>query len=430
MSTQASTQPEPAVPPDAGEDRAADHADAPASHHAEPSVRPPRRRTLAIGGVIVMAAAVAAVVNGISARGETEKQLATWADKQAIPTVSVVQPEVNAMPRQITLPGTIQAFFTAPIYARVPGYIKAWNSDIGARVKKGQELAEIDTPDLDQQYAQAQANLSITVAADHLATLTAERWHQLLGYQTVSRQAEDEKISDALSKHAAMQAAQASLGQLQAMEQFKHIVAPFDGIVTARRTDVGDLVNAGSAGAPLFQISDVHKVRIYVEVPQALTSGLQPGLKASLAIPQYSDRTFDASLVTTSNAFSEASRTVTVQLQADNPDDKLWPGTFTEVSFHLPADTNVLRIPATALVFGAHGVQVAVLSTENKVQFRTVKLGRNLGNDAEVLAGLTPTDRIIDNPPEWLTNGDAVRVAERAPTLAREISQSGSKASN
>jgi RND family efflux transporter MFP subunit len=430
MSTQPPTTSEPAVPSSAGEGSAVDHTHASATHQAEPGIRPPRRMHLAVVGLVVVVAAVAAVVHGISARADTDRQLAAWADTQTIPTVSLVQPEVNATPRHITLPGTIQAFFTAPIYARVPGYVKAWNSDIGARVKKGQELAEIDTPDIDQQYAQAQANLSATVAADRLAALTAARWQQLRGYQTVSQQAEDEKMSDALSKHAAVQAAQASLGQLEAMERFKHIVAPFNGIVTARRTDVGDLANAGSAGTPLFQISDVHKVRVYVEVPQVLASELQPGLKASLSIPQYPDRIFDATLVTTSNAFSEASRTVTVQLQADNPEDKLWPGTFTEVSFHLPADTNVLRVPATALVFGAHGVQVAVMSTEDRVQFNTVKLGRNLGNDAEVLTGLASTDRVIDSPPEWLANGDAVRVAAKAPTIAQETSQAGSNASN
>jgi RND family efflux transporter MFP subunit len=396
---------------------------------AVPAVRPRRPGRLVIVGAVVAAAAVAAVVHGISARARTETQLATWTNAQAVPTVVVVQPEANTLPRNITLPGTIQAFFTAPIYARVPGYVKSWNSDIGAKVAKGQELAEIDAPDLDQQLAQMQANLASAAAADQLAAITAVRWHQLLGYQTVSQQAENEKVSDALSKHAAMQAVQANLGQLEAMEKFKHIVAPFDGIVTARHTDIGDLVNAGSSGTALFQISDVSKVRIYVEVPQAFASELRAGLQASLSIPQYPDRTFDATLVSTANSFSEASRTVMVQLQADNPSNKLWPGAFTEVSFHLPADADVLRVPSTALVFSPHGAQIAVLGTDDKVAFKTVKLGRNLGNDAEVLAGLSLTDRVIDSPPEWLSEGDLVRLAAATEPASANVAQAAAPAS-
>jgi RND family efflux transporter MFP subunit len=420
MSTQAPLKPEPEPVPETE------------AHHEAP-IRKPRRRTVAIVGLAVVVAAVVSVVYGISARAQADKQLAVWADAQAIPTVAIVQPTSNSTPRHITLPGTVQAFFTAPIYARVPGYVKVWYSDIGAHVKKGQVLAEIDTPDIDQQYAHAQADLSSAVAADKLAAVTAQRWQQLLGYQTVSQQAEDEKLSDAVTKHASVLAAQANVGQLGAMEQFKYLTAPFDGIVTARRTDVGNLVNAGSAGTALFQISDVHKVRIYVEVPQAFAGELQPGLSASLSLPQFPDRTFDATLVSTSNSFSESSRTVTVQLQADNPDNKLWPGTFTEVSFHLPAATNVLRVPATALVFGAHGVQVAVLGSDGKVRFDTVKLGRNLGDNAEVLAGLAATDRVIDSPPEWLSNGDAVRVeggGPNSPAIAQAAPPSINSAAN
>ena len=183
-------------------------------------------------------------------------------------------------------------------------------------------------------------------------------------------------------------------------------------------------MNAGSsAGNALFQVSDVHKVRIYVQVPQAYAAELKPGLIASLSLPQYPDRTFDATLTSTANSFAEASRTVLVQLQADNPDDTLWPGTFTEVSFHLPADTNVLRIPATALVLGAHGTQVAVLDAGDKVEMRVVKLGRNIGNDAEILTGLTQADRVIDSPPEWLNAGDVVRVSGPAASPASQVAQ-------
>jgi RND family efflux transporter MFP subunit len=278
-------------------------------------------------------------------------------------------------------------------------------------VTKGEELAEIDTPDVDQQLAQVQAVLASANAAEKLSALTAVRWRQLLNYQTVSQQDADEKLTDAQSKHAAVQAAEANVGQLQAMEAFKHILAPFDGIVTARTVDIGALVNAGSSAAnALFQISDVHKVRIYVQMPQAYASDLKPGLAATLSLPQFPDKTFEATLITTSNSFNEASRTVSVELLANNTDGKLWPGTYTEVTFHVPADPNILRVPSTALVFGPHGMQVAVLGDDGKVLFKTVKLGRDLGNDAEILAGVSLADQVILSPPEWLSNGDAVNV--------------------
>lgn len=375
----------------------------------------PNTRRLALVGTVVLIAAVVAVVSGISSRAQTDETLATWANTQAVPTVALVRPEANTGMQDLNLPGTIQAYFSAPIYARVPGYVKSWSHDIGAKVTKGEELAEIDTPDIDQQLALVQANLSSADAAAKLSALTAVRWHQLLTYQTVSQQDADEKVTDAQAKHAAVQAAQANVGQLQAMEAFKHIQAPFDGIITARTTDIGALVNAGSgASSALFQVSDLHKVRIYVQMPQAYASDLRPGLEATLSLPQYPDRTFTATLVATANAFAEASRTVSVELLADNADGKLWPGTYTEVTFHVPANANVLRVPSTALVFGPHGMQVATLGSDEKVLFKPIKLGRDLGNDAEIVAGLNATDRVILSPPEWLSTGDVVHVQDAA----------------
>lgn len=391
----------------------AQNGDYHATEPAMPPVRPIRPWYVAIVGLVIVAGATFAVVHGISARARTGTALKTWTNAQAVPVVALVQPQPDTQARQITLPGTIQAFFSAPIYPRVTGYVKSWSADIGAHVTKGQELAEIDTPDLDQQLMQAQANLASAVTAEQLAAVTASRWAQLLKDQFVSQQDENNKVSDALSKHSAVMAAQASVGQLEAFQRYKHIVAPFDGIVTARRIDIGDLVSAGSSGAPLFQISDVHKVRIYVQVPQAFATELRPGLKATLAMPQYPDQHFPATLVTTANAFSEASRTVQVELQADNPDDKLWPGTFTEVSFQLPPPHDVLRIPETALVLDARGIRVALLGPGNRVMFRKIELGRDLGNEAEVLGGLSPANQVIDSPPEWLSEGDLVKVADQ-----------------
>jgi RND family efflux transporter MFP subunit len=374
------------------------------------AVPKPNKRRLALVGIVVLVGAGVAVFHGISSRAQTEQKLAVWANAQALPSVALVRPEPNKGVQNLTLPGTIQAYFTAPIYARVPGYVKSWTHDIGDKVAKGDELAEIDTPDIDQQLAQVQANLASAAAAEKLSALTAVRWHQLLAYQTVSQQDTDEKITDAQSKHAALQGAQANVAQLQAMSSFKHILAPFDGIITARNTDIGALVNAGSSAATaLFQVSDIKKVRIYVQMPQAYAAELRPGLLATLSLPQYPDRVFDATLVATANSFAESTRTVTVELQADNPSGQLWPGTYTEVTFHIPADPHILRVPSTALVFGSHGMQVATLGADGKVVFKSIKLGRDLGNDAEILSGVTIADRVILSPPEWLSDGDAVQ---------------------
>jgi RND family efflux transporter MFP subunit len=385
----------------------------------------PSKKGLALVGLVVVGGAIAAVVTGIGSRAQTERKLETWTNAQATPTVAVVSPSASKNVRDLSLPGTIQAYFTAPIYGRVGGYVKSWKFDIGAKVQKGQELAEIDAPDVDQQLAHAQAQLASAVAAEKLSATTATRWHALLGYQTVSQQAADEKVTDQQSKAAAVQAAQATVGQLQAQSGFEHILAPFDGVVTARTTDIGALVNPGSgSGTALFQVSDIHKVRIYVQVPQAFAADLKAGMKATLTLPQYPDRPFEATLVTTSNSFNEATRTVSVQLQADNDDGKLWPGTYTEVTFHIPANPDVLRLPSTALVFGPHGMQVAVVEAGDKIRFKPIKIGRDLGNDAEIVAGITSADRVVMSPPEWLSTGDVVHVTDPAAVPVKVAEQS------
>jgi RND family efflux transporter MFP subunit len=304
----------------------------------------------------------------------------------------------------------------APIYARATGYVKGWNVDIGAHVKAGQVLATLDTPDVDQQWMQAKAELASAVAADKLAAVTAVRWHQMVN--AVSRQDVDTKDSDAVAKHAAVDSAQANVARLEALEAFKSLVAPFDGIVTQRNTDVGNLVNAG-AGQPMFEVADMHEARIYVRVPQAFLGELKPGIKAILDIPQYPDERFEAKLVSTSNSVTEDSRSALVQLQADNPDDKLWPGSFTEVHFQLAGNPDAIRLPSTALIFADHGMQVAILDADGTAKLKTVQIGRDLGESVEITSGVSASDRVIDNPPETLGSGDPVRMvgadAESAP---------------
>ena len=271
-------------------------------------------------------------------------------------------------------------------------------------------LALIDTPDLDQQLAQAKATLASAKANYDIATLTANRYGTLVNQQAVSQQVADQSAADAAAKKAVMDANEANVRQLEAMEAFKQIVAPFDGIVTLRNTDVGALINAGStAGQELFEISDLHRVRIYVQVPQAFSSALRPGLKATFEMPQYPGQKFDATLVTTSNAMNAMSRSMLVELQADNSDGKLLANTYCKVEFNVPGDANTVRIPATALMLVDRGAQVAVLGGDNKAILKSIQLGRDFGDSVEVTAGLSPQDRVIDGPPETLQDGDAVR---------------------
>jgi RND family efflux transporter MFP subunit len=279
-------------------------------------------------------------------------------------------------------------------------------------VKAGDVLASIDTPDLDQQLSQAQADLATASANAQLAAVTAQRWTTLVKSQWVSRQASDDKSAAAAATKATMDASAANVKRLAALESFKSIVAPFDGVVTARNTDVGALINAGSSTGPaLFEVSDLHKVRIYVQVPQAFSGQLHPGLKATLEMPQYPGQPFEAVLVTMSHAMDPTSRSMLVQLQADNPDGKFFAGAYCQVHFQLPSDPKVMRVPATALVPGNQGMEVAVLGPDNKVQMKPIEIGRDFGDSAEVVAGLSSVDRVIDSPPETMQSGDRVQLA-------------------
>jgi RND family efflux transporter MFP subunit len=380
-------------------------------------IKTPSRRKLLLLGMIALVIAGFVAASGIISRGKSNRELVQWTNQQAIPTVALAQLTQGDAYQSLALPGTIQAFRQAAIYARVSGYLKSWQYDIGARVQPGQALAEIDTPDLDQQLAQARAALVTAQANAQLAALTAQRWDALLKTQVVSQQAADNATSDAAAKKAIADAAQANVRQLEAMETFKTIVAPFDGVVTKRNTDIGALINAGSgAGQELFEVSDMDTVRIYVQVPQAFTAQLHPGLKATFEVPQYPGQHFDASLVTTSNAMDVSSRSMLVELQADNSDGKLSPGTYCQVHFQVPGDPTMVRVPATALIPGDHGMQVALLGDGNKVVLKSIQLGRDFGDSVEVTAGLSPSDRVIDSPPETLQSGDAVQLAAATPT--------------
>ncbi|MDB5366418.1 MAG: efflux transporter periplasmic adaptor subunit [Rhodospirillales bacterium] len=372
-------------------------------------------RQLLLVGIIALVAAGAIAANGLISRSRSTQDLVQWTNAQAVPNVTLAKLVRGDAEQTLIMPGSIQPYSKATLYARVSGYLKSWNKDIGAPVKAGDVLASIEAPDLDQQLAQARATLASAKASQEIAAITARRYSALVQTQAVSRQNADQTAADAEAKKAIMDANQANVRQLEAMQSFKQIVAPFDGVVTARNTDIGALINAGSAGQALFEVADLHRVRIYVQVPQAFTADLRPGLKATFEMPQYPSQKFDATLVTTSNAVNEMSRSMQVELQADNPDGKLFGGTYCRVDFQIPGDPNMVRLPATALMPVNRGVQVAVLGDGNKVVLKSIQVGRDFGDTVEVTAGLAPQDRVIDSPPETLRNGDTVQLAAPAP---------------
>jgi RND family efflux transporter MFP subunit len=381
-------------------------------------IKTPDIRRLKLFGAAAVALALAVGAGGLIARARSTDSNAKWASAQATPTVALAKltPESAS---QLNLPGAVQAYQTAQIYARVSGYLKTWNQDIGSAVKTGQLLASIDAPELDQQLEQARADLATAEANERLSALTAKRWSALLASQAVSQQAVDEKTGDEAAKTALVAASEANVRRLQALEAYKRVLAPFDGIVTARKTDVGALINAGSTGQELFEVADLHRLRLYVQAPQALSAKLTPGQAASFAVPQFPGRAFPATVIAVSHMLDASSRTMQVELQADNPGGLLAAGSYCEVSFQVAGSGAALHVPATALIVtNGGGDEVAILSADGRAVLKPVKLGRDFGDSVEVVAGLQPKDRVIDSPPETLRNGDAVRLASSAPTHA------------
>jgi RND family efflux transporter MFP subunit len=359
------------------------------------------------------------VAIGAFSRVTASQDLKTWTAQEAIPTVDIIRPSTQSVGQDLVLPGQVDANYDAVIHARVSGYLKKWYVDIGAKVKTGQLLAEIDTPELDQQLLQAKADLATAVANQKLAALTAQRWTNLLKQDAVSHQETDEKTGDLQAKDALVQAAQANVDRLEALEAFKRIKAPFDGVVTARNTDIGQLITAGQANDPgLFTVADVHRLRIYVDVPQTQSAGIRPGEAAALTVPEYPNRTFQATLTSNSGAVGAQSGAVQVELQMDNPDGALKPGDYAQVTFNEAPTAGVVQVPASAVMFRHKGMAVAVVQPDSHVAIKYVSVQRDLGTTIELAGGLSPNDRVIDNPPDSISQGELVRVSGASSAAA------------
>ena len=378
----------------------------------EPVVHTVSRRGLRIAALAGVAIAVLVVGGGIASRAANSKRLSQWTAANAQPVVTVTQPQPANGAAVLALPGRLEAYSRAPIYARVPGYLKSWKVDIGASVQAGQLLAEIEAPDLDQQLSQALADLLTARANAALASTTAKRWQDLVKSDAVSLQDVDMKNGDLAAKTAIVKATKANVDRLEVMEGFKRITAPFDGIVTARATDVGALINAGSGkGLELFVISDTHKLRLYVSVPQNYAAQITAGTRAQMSVPERPGRTFTANVETTSQSVDPSSGSTLVELAVDNASGQLVPGAFANVRFALPLTSASLSVPASALIFDSRGARVATLGADNRVVLEPVTIARDLGTVIEISSGLAATDRVIDSPPDGIGKGDQVRIA-------------------
>jgi RND family efflux transporter MFP subunit len=369
--------------------------------------------------LVAIGIAVILAVWGIWSRLQGRSALERNAENAAIPTVITVRPQPGPASDHLVLPGTVQGFYEAPIYARTNGYLRIWYTDIGTRVKKGQLLAEIETPEVDQELRQAEADLATARANYDLARITNQRWQGLLTTQSVSQQDADSRAGDAAAKQAAQQSASANVARLRELESFKRVLAPFDGVVTQRNTDIGALINAGqSPGQTLFRVADTHRLRIYVFVPQSFAASVRSGITATLQLADHPGRQFAATVTSTAEALDPTSRTLQVELQIDNTKGELFPGSYAQVSFKLAASENTLRVPTNAVMFRTANLQVAAVDDTQHVHLKNITAGRDFGTEIEVLAGLSPTDRLVVNPPDSIADGQQVRVQQTPPPQA------------
>jgi RND family efflux transporter MFP subunit len=378
----------------------------------KPSGSPMRRWGVAI---LVFAAVVALVISGILPRIHARNALAAETKEMAIPTVTVVHPKPSAPSKEIILPANVQAYIDAPIYARTNGYLKKWYADIGARVTAGQLLAEIETPEVDQQLRQARADLGTSEANLSLAKITADRYVGLLKTDSVSKQDTDNAEANFAAQKATVQAMEANVKRLEQLQSFEKIYAPFTGVITARRTDIGALIDSGSSGgarAELFHIAQPDRLRVYVNVPQVYSQAAKPGLTADLVLSEFPGRRFQGTLVRTADAIDTNTRTLLVEIAVNNPTGTLLSGAYAEVHLKLPGATSSFTLPVTTLLFRSEGLRVVTVDDRKHAELKPITVGRDYGSEIEVLAGLNGDESVIANPPDSILSGQEVRVAQ------------------
>lgn len=382
--------------------------------HIHPSAR------LKFFGIAAIILVVIVAAGGIWYRISHEHELKKEVESQHV-TVQVVRAKYGPSDQSLILPGDVRADLDAPIYARVNGYLKAWYTDIGTQVKKGQVLGEIETPELDQQIMRAEADVATAHSNWEMADVTAKRWQNLLATDSVSHQEADEKASTAKARNDVLNAARANLNGLLAQQSFNKVVAPFDGVVTERNTDVGKLISTGnSSGQALFRVVDMRKLRVYVEVPQNYSNLIKPGMGVTIDFPERANQHFPATVINISHAIHETSRTSTVELRMDNKDGKLFPGSYAEVHFNLPSQSNVFQLPVSTLLFRKDGLEVATVDASNRVVLKHIVIARDLGRVVEVASGIDKADQIIDSPPDSIVQGDTVQIKAPEPVKAPE----------
>jgi RND family efflux transporter MFP subunit len=375
-----------------------------------------RRRTAILVAAAALAVVALVIYSGIHSRAVAESRLTQRTQEAAIPTVAVVFPREGAPTQEIVLPGNTQAFSDAPIYARTNGYLKHWYFDIGAHVQKGQLLAEIETPEVDQQLLQARAELDTAQANLKLAKITATRWQDLVSNGSVSQQETDQAVSNLSAVKAVAESSAANVRRLEQLQSFEKIFAPFNGIITARNTDIGALIDAGANTQPreLFHIAAIHTLRLYVSVPEVYSRAARSGAPATLSLDEFPEQTFHGTLVRNANAIDVASRTLLVEVDVDNPTGQLLPGAYVFVHLKLPDQTRSVTIPSNTLIFRKEGLQVGLVRN-GKAVLVPIKIGRDYGNSVEILSGLQPTDAVIVDPSDSLVAGMPVRVNNKPP---------------
>ena len=375
--------------------------------------------------LLVCAVVVAA---GILPRMKARAALSEETTRESVPAVVVVHPTRAAMTQEVVLPASLEAYTTASIYARTSGYVKRWEGEIGTHVRAGQVLAEIETPEVDQQLQQAVADLDVAKANLQLAKTTADRFQDLLKTDSVAKQDVDNAVGNFEARQAAVQAAQANVNRLQELKSFQRVTAPFDGVITARNVDVGMLIDAGSNGSSreLFHVSDTRRLRVHVSIPQAYSPAAKPGLKADLTLPEFPGDRFGSTLVRTASAIDPNSRTLLAEFEVLNPSYKLLPGSYAELHFKLPEGHPVWLIPINALLFRSEGLQVVAVNKDSRTMLMPVTLGRDSGKTVEVLTGLTGDESLVMDPPDSVIADQEVRVVK--PTSSGEPGKDGKRA--